>query len=70
MKNENNLIKATVEEALPALNFRVVTESGEHVLAHLAGRLRLHRIRVVAGDTVLIELSPYDSKRGRIVRRF
>lgn len=65
----DNLIKATVEEALPALSFRVITEDGRTLLAHLAGKLRINRIRVVAGDQVLVEVTPYDDKRGRIVRR-
>lgn len=57
-----------VEEALPGLSFRVKTQDGQEVLAHLAGKMRLNRIRVLAGDRVLIELSP-DGRRGRIVRR-
>jgi len=66
---KENLIKATVEEALPGLKFRVKSEEGHEILAHLAGRLRINRIRVVAGDRVLIEQTPYDKDRGRIVRR-
>jgi len=65
----NNKIQGTVEEALPGLKFRVRAEDGREILAHLAGRLRLHRIRVVAGDTVTIETTPYDPTRGRIIRR-
>ncbi len=57
-----------VEEALPALPFRVRIATGEEVLGHLAGKLRLHHIRIVPGDRVLMELSP-DGARGRIVRR-
>jgi len=58
-----------VEEALPGLTFRVrLLGSGEEVLAHLAGRLKLHHIRVLLGDRVLLERSP-DGRRGRIVRR-
>jgi len=61
--------KGTVEEALPGLSFRVKLEgSDEEVLAYLAGRLKLYRIRVLAGDQVLMEMSP-DGRRGRIVRR-
>ena len=58
-----------VEEALPGLTFRVrLTKNQEEILAHLAGRLKLHHIRVLPGDRVLVELGP-DRKRGRIVRR-
>ena len=61
-------IEGIVEEALPGLSFRVRIQEGNLVLAHLAGRLRLHHIRVLPGDKVLMELSP-DGGRGRIVRR-
>lgn len=57
-----------VEEALPALAFKVRLSSGELVLAHLAGKLRLHHIRVVPGDRVQVDVTP-DGERGRIVRR-
>lgn len=68
--NKNNLKKSgTVLEALPSTNFLVKLDSGEEVLAHLAGRLRINRIKVLAGDRVTVELSPYDEKRGRIVYR-
>lgn len=60
--------EAIVEEALPALTFRVRNARGEQILAHLAGKLRLHRIRIVPGDRVIMEVSP-DGGRGRIVRR-
>ena len=62
------LEEGIVEEALPALTFRVRMKTGEEVLAHLAGKLKLHYIRVLPGDRVLIELGP-DRRRGRIVRR-
>lgn len=61
-------LEGVVEEALPALSFRVRLREGQEILAHLAGRMRLHRIRVLPGDRVLLELSP-DGRRGRIVRR-
>jgi translation initiation factor IF-1 len=58
-----------VLEALPSLMFRVkMNDTGETVLAHLAGKMKMHNIRVLAGDKVLLELSP-DGTRGRIVRR-
>ncbi len=61
--------EARVLEALPGLMFRVqVNDSKEIILAHLAGKMKMHNIRVLAGDRVLLELSP-DGTRGRIVRR-
>lgn len=57
-----------VEEALPALTFRVRLPSGDNLLCHLAGKMRLNRIRVLPGDRVLVEVGP-DGRRGRIVRR-
>jgi translation initiation factor IF-1 len=62
-------VEGKVIEALPGLMFRVkVSSLEEEVLAHLAGKMKIHNIRVLPGDTVLIELSP-DGHRGRIVRR-
>lgn len=58
-----------VVEALPSTNFRVRLEDGEEVLCHLAGKLRMYRIKILPGDKVTVELSPYDPKRGRIVFR-
>ena len=60
--------EGVVEEALPALAFKVRLGNGETLMAHLAGKLRLHRIRIVPGDRVQMEMSP-DGGRGRIVRR-
>ncbi len=59
----------TVLEALPSTHFRVKLDDGEEALCHLAGKLRIHRIKVLSGDRVTVELSPYDLKRGRIVYR-
>lgn len=58
-----------VIESLPDLNFKVRLDSGEEILCHLAGKLRLYRIKVLPGDRVKVEMSPYDEKRGRIVYR-
>lgn len=59
----------TVIEALPSTNFRVKLDDGGDALCHLAGRLRMYRIKILPGDRVTVELSPYDEKRGRIVYR-
>ncbi|MGI8794131.1 MAG: translation initiation factor IF-1 [Acidimicrobiales bacterium] len=64
------LVEGVVTEALPNLNFKVELENGHHVLAHLAGRMRRNRIRVLIGDKVQVEVSAYDLNRGRIVYRF
>ncbi len=61
-------VKATVSEALPNTMFRVTLENGEVIVAYLAGKMRLHRIKVLIGDTVEVVLDPYGGK-GRIVRR-
>ncbi|MBI4186214.1 MAG: translation initiation factor IF-1 [Chloroflexi bacterium] len=62
-------VEGTVEEALPNGMFRVVLPNGHKVLAHISGKIRLHYIKVLPGDKVLIELSPYDLSRGRITYR-
>jgi len=69
MKPDKIKEKGQVIEALPGLLFKVRLESGREILAHLAGRLRLYHIRVLPGDRILVELSPYDKNRGRIVYR-
>ena len=63
-------MKATVKEALPNAMFRVELENGHRVLAHISGKMRKHFIRILPGDQILVELSPYDLNRGRIVYRF
>ncbi len=62
-------VSGTVIEVLPNTQFRVEIEGGHVVLAHLAGKLRKHYIRIVMGDRVTVELSPYDLTRGRITYR-
>ena len=69
MKKDKIKEKGQVIEALPSLLFKVKLESGEEVLAHLGGKMRLYRIKILPGDKVLVELSPYDRNRGRIVYR-
>ena len=58
-----------VLEALPSLNFRVKLDDGKEILAHLAGKMRIYRIKVLPGDQVTVEMTPYDENRGRIVYR-
>lgn len=62
-------VTGRVVEALPNAVFRVQIESGQEVLGHIAGRLRVNRIRILPGDKVTVELTPYDLTRGRITRR-
>lgn len=71
VKETKNIVRkqGQVIEALPSLHFRVILEDGQEVLGHLAGRLRLYHIKVLPGDKVTVEMSPYDDKRGRIVYR-
>lgn len=61
-------VQGVIEEALPNTLFRVNLDSGENILAYLAGKMRLHRIKVLVGDKVLVKLDPYGGK-GRITRR-
>jgi translation initiation factor IF-1 len=68
-KKETIEVEGEVVEALPNAMFRVELPNGHKVLAHISGRLRVHYIRVLPGDRVLIELSPYDLNRGRITYR-
>lgn len=63
------MVEGVVEEALPNTLFRVKLPSGELVLAYLAGKMRLHRIKVLVGDKVVLQLDPYGG-RARITRRF
>ncbi len=62
-------VEGTVVEALPNAMFRVELDNGHRVLAHISGKIRLNFIRILPGDRVKLELSPYDLTRGRIVRR-
>ena len=69
-KKEAIEVEGTVVEALPNAMFRVELANGHRVLAHISGKMRLHFIRILPGDKVLVELSPYDLTRGRITYRF
>ena len=68
-KEEAITVEATVKEALPNARFRVALENGHEIMAYVSGRMRKHFIRILPGDTVTIELSPYDLSQGRIVYR-
>jgi translation initiation factor IF-1 len=63
-------VSGTVIEPLPNAMFKVELENGHKVLAHISGKMRMHFIRILPGDKVTVELSPYDLTRGRIVYRF
>ena len=63
-------VEGTVIEPLPNAMFRVELENGHKVLAHISGKMRMHYIRILPGDRVLVELSPYDLTRGRVVYRY
>ncbi|MDZ4230949.1 MAG: translation initiation factor IF-1 [Dehalococcoidales bacterium] len=63
-------VEGTVVESLPNAMFRVELPNGHKVLAHISGKIRMHYIRILPGDSVLVELSPYDLNRGRITYRF
>jgi translation initiation factor IF-1 len=68
-KEEGIEVEGTVIEPLPNAMFRVELENGHKVLAHVAGKMRMHFVRILPGDRVKLELSPYDLTRGRIVYR-
>ncbi len=70
MKSKDKIKKSgIVIETLPNTTFKVKLDDGNEILAHLAGKLRMYRIKVLAGDKVTVEMSPYDETRGRIVYR-
>ena len=68
-KEEAIKVEGTILETLPNAMFRVEVEGGHVVLAHVSGKMRMHYIKMLPGDKVLLELSPYDLSRGRIVYR-
>lgn len=70
-KKEDSIeMEGTVVEPLPNAMFRVELENGHKVLAHISGKMRMHYIRILPGDRVVVELSPYDLSRGRITYRY
>ncbi len=68
-KEEPIKVQGTVRETLPNAMFKVELENGHQILAHISGKMRMHFIRILPGDNVTVELSPYDLTRGRIVYR-
>ncbi|MDP3995652.1 MAG: translation initiation factor IF-1 [bacterium] len=69
MDKQNLRKTGTIIESLPSTHFKVRLEDGQEALCHLAGKLRMFRIKILPGDNVTVELSPYDTTRGRIVYR-
>jgi translation initiation factor IF-1 len=63
-------LEGTITESLPNAMFRVELDNGHEVLAHISGKMRMHYIRILPDDRVVVELSPYDLTRGRIVYRY
>ncbi len=63
-------LEGTIAETLPNAMFRVELDNGHKVLAHISGKMRMHYIRILPDDRVIVELSPYDLTRGRIVYRY
>lgn len=68
-KEDSIEVEGTVVEPLPNAMFRVQLDNGHKVLAHISGKMRMHYIRILSGDRVKVELSPYDLTRGRITYR-
>ena len=69
-KEDAIVLEGTVTESLPNAMFRVELENGHQVLAHISGKMRMHYIRILPGDRVQVELTPYDLQRGRITYRY
>lgn len=69
-KKEKIEVEGKVVDCLPNTMFRVELANGHKVLAHISGKMRIHYIKILPGDTVLVELSPYDLSRGRVTYRY
>ena len=69
VKKDAIKLEAKVIDALPNAMFKIELENGHQILAHVSGKMRIHFIRILPGDTVTVEMSPYDLSRGRIVLR-
>jgi len=68
-KEEPITVEAVVTEALPNARFRAKLPSGHEIMAHVSGKMRMHYIRILPGDKITVEMSPYDLTKGRIVYR-
>jgi len=69
-KNDSIQVEGTITESLPNAAFKVLLENKHEVLAYISGKMRMNYIKILPGDKVLVELSPYDLSRGRIVYRY
>ena len=69
MEKEIIKLEGTIIETLPSTTFKVKLENGHEILAHISGRMRVNYIRLLPGDKVLVEMSPYDLTKGRIIQR-
>ncbi len=69
VNNSGKKIEGVVVEALPATTFRIELQDGVEILGYLSGKMRLNHIKILPGDRVIVEMSPYDATRGRIIRR-
>lgn len=68
-KKELIVVEGVVQETLPSTTFKVKLENGHEILAHISGRMRVNYIKLLPGDKVILEMSPYDLTRGRITKR-
>ena len=69
-KNDVITVEAKVIECLPGVNFKVQLDNGHIIMAHVSGKIRMYNIRILPGDRVAVEISPYDLTRGRITYRY
>jgi len=69
-KEDTIEVNGTIVETLPNANFKVELENGQVIMAYISGKMRMHFIKILPGDKVLVELSPYDLTKGRITYRF
>lgn len=69
-KSENIVVDGVVSKVLPNATFEVTLEGNHVVIAHVSGKMRMHYVKLISGDKVAVELTPYDLKRGRIILRY
>ncbi|MEK7122794.1 MAG: translation initiation factor IF-1 [Patescibacteria group bacterium] len=70
MSNEVLEVDGSVKELLPGATFRILLDSGHEIIGHLSGKMRMNRIRIIPGDRVKVEMTPYDLTKGRVVYRY